>query len=1145
MFNENDSNFSGEVIISNLEASLQNVYSNLNVASNSENFLPTVAPIFGKSEDLGELQTVVERWTLNDFSQLPPIEILPNDLMNGANAAFSEETSTIYISSEYFSQDFSNPDVATGATGFLLEEVGHFVDALINPGSDTAGDEGELFSATLMQLPLSSTDKQLINLEEDSGFVTIDNQEIAVEQSRKLPKITVRATEKSAEETIAGQTTDFGKFTLRRTGDTTKALTVNYTLGGTATNGTDYKKLDRKVTFAAGSATASIDVKPLDDNLLEANETLTLTLTTKRSYTIGTAKTATVNIANIDSRGLADFLWDKGDTVEQIGVELKNRGFDLPTIADALNDGITKSDGSSLDYSEVAQGIWNSGYQGDELSGGILADLLWDEGAREADITPALKNLGFSLPEIFVYLKGVTKQDGTGLSNKDISFGIWNSEYKDTEVDPGIIADLLWDSGVSQAEIGQTLKDAGFDLREIADAVDDKVTIDQEGNTLGYLDTAIAIWNSGYQGDQLNSRILADLLWDEGATEIDIAQASKYLGFGLPVIADAIKFGVTKSDGTELNYTSVAVGLWNSGYGGDELNTRILADLLWDTGANASQIGQALNYGIGRNLREIASDIKYGVTNNDGTGLNYTDVAVGLWNSGLAIDSRILADILWDEGASQAQIGQALRSIGISKEGIADAMDDGDIGFNYVDVALAVWNSGYKMSPYRLGVILREEGASFNEAVGALQTVAELSYFAALGEVLTGVFKDLLGAASQSAQSFGNKVENFYEDNKSTLLVVFPAGVIGVEIAKSVAKSIESGNIEPIVDGLKRIPVAGTAVGIIEGVVNAIEGDEKGVLKSAIDSALAFYGASNAITPKMVDFAVDIFWELKDSDYQGAVSETLNNLGLSKTVADIFVDVAWALENGDWETAVNAALTKVGFSNAKEFVDIAWDVIDKNYQGLLKTGLELVGFNALGIDRAKADAFVNITTAIKDGNSSKAADYLISLASNNAPNISQSAWVKDLKDGIATNDRQAIQTGLSELGFKNAAQWTSTIWAVKDGQYLNALSETLSLGNFKNAQEWRNIIENFQKENYLDALSGAFKLAGFIDGQSLAEAAIAVRDKDYIDAFYESFDLIEGGSDLKNAFKALKENQLQEFVNSMIGATPLLVKVLV
>ena len=344
---------------------------------------------------------------------------------------------------------------------------------------------------------------------------------------------------------------------------------------------------------------------------------------------------------------------------------------------------------------------------------------------------------------------------------------------------------------------------------------------------------------------------------------------------------------------------------------------------------------------------------------------------------------------------------------------------------------------------------------------------------------------------------------------------------------------------------MKKIPVLGTAVGVIEGVVNAALGNEKEVLISAIDSALAFYGASNVITPNMVEFAVDIFWELKDLDYQGAIAATLENLGMQKTVSDLFVAVAWSVAvDPDWEKAMNAALTKIGFNNASSFVNMAWDIIDQNYKEALKTGLEIVGFSKLGIDQAKADAFLNLVVAIRDGKPAQAADILIALSGNNQQVI-QSSWIKDLKDGNLANDRQAIQLGLSNLGFQNATQWVDTIWAVKDGQYLNALSAILNLGNFADGQDWVKIIDNLQKEDYLGALSIAFGLADFPDGQSLADAAVAVKKGDYVEAFYESLNLIEGGRDLADAFKYLIEFDLQEFVTSMIGAAPLLLKFLV
>ena len=51
-----------------------------------------------------------------------------------------------------------------------------------------------------------------------------------------------------------------GSFTIARTGDLSKALPVTYTLGGTATNGTDYNQLPGSVTIPAGQSSVVVPV---------------------------------------------------------------------------------------------------------------------------------------------------------------------------------------------------------------------------------------------------------------------------------------------------------------------------------------------------------------------------------------------------------------------------------------------------------------------------------------------------------------------------------------------------------------------------------------------------------------------------------------------------------------------------------------------------------------------------------------------------------------------------------------------------------------------------------------------------------------------------------------------------------------------
>jgi hypothetical protein len=94
-------------------------------------------------------------------------------------------------------------------------------------------------------------------------------------------------------------------YTFSRTGPTTNALTVNYTVGGTATLGTDYSGIaatpaTKTVSFAANSATATVTVDPTADTTIEPDETVALTLAAGSGYSIGTAAAVVGTILNDD-----------------------------------------------------------------------------------------------------------------------------------------------------------------------------------------------------------------------------------------------------------------------------------------------------------------------------------------------------------------------------------------------------------------------------------------------------------------------------------------------------------------------------------------------------------------------------------------------------------------------------------------------------------------------------------------------------------------------------------------------------------------------------------------------------------------------------------------------------------------------------
>jgi len=131
----------------------------------------------------------------------------------------------------------------------------------------------------------------------DSNGVTRDHFSIVKDTgSPTSPTVTVSASDPTATE--AGPTT--GSFTVSRSGSTAAPLTVSYTIGGTATNGSDYQSLPASVTIPPGSSTVSIIVTPIDDSLGEGNETVVATLAADAAYTIGAPGSATVTITDND-----------------------------------------------------------------------------------------------------------------------------------------------------------------------------------------------------------------------------------------------------------------------------------------------------------------------------------------------------------------------------------------------------------------------------------------------------------------------------------------------------------------------------------------------------------------------------------------------------------------------------------------------------------------------------------------------------------------------------------------------------------------------------------------------------------------------------------------------------------------------------
>ena len=77
-------------------------------------------------------------------------------------------------------------------------------------------------------------------------------------------------------------------------------------MSGSATNGSDYSRIPATVTFLAGSATASVDLTVINDQVAEGTEIAVLTLLPGSDYAVGSPSSATVTIAEAPSSTIVD-----------------------------------------------------------------------------------------------------------------------------------------------------------------------------------------------------------------------------------------------------------------------------------------------------------------------------------------------------------------------------------------------------------------------------------------------------------------------------------------------------------------------------------------------------------------------------------------------------------------------------------------------------------------------------------------------------------------------------------------------------------------------------------------------------------------------------------------------------------------------
>jgi hypothetical protein len=190
-------------------------------------------------------------------------------------------TTSLLVSYSVSGTATSGTDYTTLTGSATIPAGATFATVTVTPIDDTTVEIPETVIATLTE-----STRYTIGFSRTATVIITDDD--------VLPTVTISATDAASAEPSGT-----GTFTATRTGGTTTALTVSYTLGGTATSGSDYSAAPASsLTIPIGATSATITVTPIDDALVESAETVIATLTAGTSYTVGTPSSATVTIAD-------------------------------------------------------------------------------------------------------------------------------------------------------------------------------------------------------------------------------------------------------------------------------------------------------------------------------------------------------------------------------------------------------------------------------------------------------------------------------------------------------------------------------------------------------------------------------------------------------------------------------------------------------------------------------------------------------------------------------------------------------------------------------------------------------------------------------------------------------------------------------
>ncbi len=320
----------------------------------SGDFATKMEMAFGKQLDQSKLTNLRHRWQQGDFSDVPAIEVLQNGELGAASGAYEAVGQKIYLSSNFLAIASTEQIV-----GVLIEEIGHFIDGVLN-AEDSIGDEGALFSELVQGHTLSATEIISLQSEDDRALVTINGQQLWVEQAN--------VTGDNSNNVLNGTASN----------DVISGLGGNDTLSGLEGN-------DRLVggsgsdTFTGGAGNDIINLENFKGSTFERD------LDVVTDFVRGQDK------IDVSGLGISDFntllSLTSNDSSNSAIITTRNNGYDTSYGTYSLNlSGINRNLLAATDFifaTTAVNDTLNGGANSDDLFGGLGNDTL--QGAAGSD----------------------------------------------------------------------------------------------------------------------------------------------------------------------------------------------------------------------------------------------------------------------------------------------------------------------------------------------------------------------------------------------------------------------------------------------------------------------------------------------------------------------------------------------------------------------------------------------------------------------------------------------------------------------------------------------------------------------------------------------------------------------------------------